>query len=156
MEQTTLGINQQVFVGLSGEVFSANFTSYFTEFTHRIFLETMSPTGIVFLRSSFYPANVSAFIKDCLRHNESANILLLSHALPKSLDFLNQKAVFFLDESTKDTRGVYLANDVIRNMDFDVAFPAIMNEQWLYENLKNYLVLNKLIQFSSEEVDVIL
>jgi hypothetical protein len=153
MSQQEIGINQQVFIGISGEVFSSNFGMYFTEFTHRIFQDTMSPTGIVFFGSSFYPTNISSFFRDCLRRNQYANVLLLDHALPKSLDFMMTKATFFLRDDIY--RGMWLSNEVVKNLP-EEAFPPISHQSWLYLNLKNYLSLNLKVNYHDEDVDVIL
>lgn len=153
MSQQEIGINQQVFIGISGEVFSSNFGMYFTEFTHRIFQDTMSPTGIVFFGSSFYPTNISSFFRDCLRRNQYANVLLLDHALPKSLDFMMTKATFFLRDDIY--RGMWLSNEIVKNLP-EEAFPPISHQSWLYLNLKNYLSLNLKVNYHDEDVDVIL
>lgn len=155
-DQYNLGVNQQIFIGVAGEVFSASFLQYFTDFTHKIYSDTMSPTGISFLGAGLYPSNVSSFIKDCLRANSMANIMLIHHMLPRSFDFMMQNAVFFKDESDGKYRGFYLSNSTVTKIKIEEMFPAIQNPQWLFENLKNKLVLDYNIQFSDEFADVIL
>jgi len=156
MQQLNIGDSQQVFIGVGGEMSSSNFNHEFTEITHRIFAETLSPTGVSFFGSAFYPASIRGFIRHVLKSNESANILLIHHALPRSLDFLMQDAVFFRDAVDDVYRGVYLSNKVLKNLDLDKAFTAIESSQGIYQNLKSHLVLDYKISCHDEDADVIL
>jgi hypothetical protein len=156
MEQLNIGDSQQVFIGVGGEMTSSNFNHEFTEISHRIFVETLSPTGVSFFGSAFYPASVRGFIRHVLKSNASANILLVHHILPKSLEFLMQDVVFFRDAVDDVYRGVYLSNKVLKNLDLDKVFTAIDSSQGLYQNLKSHLVLDYKISCHDEDADVIL
>lgn len=154
MQQDSLYPNQQVFIAVAGEIFSANFVDYFTQFCNRLYVETTSPVAVTFLKENIYPGNVAKFIKDSLNRNSYANIMVLNHALPRSFDFLMQEVSFFVDGDAY--RGLYLSNKTLSKLDIDSSFPSISDLSWLFSNLKNKLALDYKINYHDEAVDVIL